>query len=285
MNDSIQLLAGFIAFIACFLAIGSVWNTDASRRRKVSSRLTRFGGVGGEQLGLSGPRLKQWLASAGFFGVNAAIYYMAVLVSLAFIGGMLGLIAARWIGLDIYLTITFGCVGALLFSKIPFGYINSKWQRRRQEVGDAMPLMLDMLDVTTSAGHSVDDAWDAVQAQMLGVSPALSEEMQLVALEIRLGESREHALTEMAERTGVGDAAALASMLTQSERFGSGLSETFRAQAESMRQDYARTMEERAHQSSIKTILPITLLMLPALLLVTIFPFMIVILRAFFREI
>ena len=285
MTDLTQFIAGVIAFVACFLAIGSVWNTDSSRRRKTSSGMNRFGGTGGEQLGLAGPRLKQWLASAGFFGANASAYYMAILVSLAFVGGTLGLVAARWIGLDIYLSIAFCGSGALLFARIPFGYINSRWQRRRQEVGDAMPLMLDMLDVTTSAGHSVDDAWDAVQSQMLGVSPALSEEMQLVALEIKLGRTREHALTEMAERTGVGDAAALASMLTQSERFGSGLSETFRAQAESMRQDYARTMEERAHQSSIKTILPITMLMLPALLLVTIFPFMVVILRAFFREI
>ena len=285
MTDSTQLLAAFIAFIACFLAIGAVWNTDSSKRRKVASGISRFGGVGGEQLGLSGPRIKQWLASAGYFGTNAAVYYMTFLTSMAFIGAIVGLIAARWIGLDTLASVVFGAAGGLLFSKVPYTYINSRWQSRRQEVGDAMPLMLDMLDVTTAAGHSVDDAWDSVQRQMLGVSPALSEEMQLVSLEIRLGESRERALKEMAERTGVGDAAALASLLTQSERFGSGLSETFRAQAESMRQDYARTMEERAHQSSIKTILPITLLMLPALLLVTIFPFMVVVLRAFFTEI
>ncbi|MAJ46303.1 MAG: hypothetical protein CBC35_03190 [Planctomycetes bacterium TMED75] len=285
MTDSTQLLAAFIAFIACFLAIGAVWNTDSSKRRKTASGINRFGGVGGEQLGLSGPRIKQWLASAGYFGANAAVYYMTFLASMAFIGAIVGLMAARWIELDTFASIAFGAAGGLLFSKIPYIYINSKWQSRRSEVGDAMPLMLDMLDVTTAAGHSVDDAWDSVQRQMLGVSPALSEEMQLVSLEIRLGESRERALKEMAERTGVGDAAALASLLTQSERFGSGLSETFRAQAESMRQDYARTMEERAHQSSIKTILPITLLMLPALLLVTIFPFMVVVLRAFFTEI
>jgi tight adherence protein C len=156
---------------------------------------------------------------------------------------------------------------------------------RSNEIADAMPLMLDMLDVCATAGLSVDESWGAVGRQMPGISPALCEEMQLVSLEVRLGKSLELALREMAERIGVGDAAVLASMLIQSERFGSGLADTFRAQSDSMRQDYNRSMEERAHMAGMKTILPVTLLMLPAMLLVTLFPLVIVLLRAFSTEI
>ncbi|MED6307472.1 MAG: type II secretion system F family protein, partial [Planctomycetota bacterium] len=205
----------------------------------------------------------------------------SITVAAAFVGGILGVLAANWIQLGPFGIVAFAAAGAFLLSRFPQLVVEARWQARRTEVGDAMPLMLDMMHVSTSAGQSVDEAWDSVQEQMQGVSPALAEEMQLVSLEVRLGESRERALTEMAERTGVGDAAALASMLSQSERFGAGLSDTFRSQAESMRQDYARGMEERAHQSSIKALLPISLLMLPAMLLVSVVPFIIVTLRAF----
>ena len=281
MNSTTQLLAALIAFGACILAFSAVWNTDPARRRADGSIGRRFVNSSGAGLGLAGPKLKQWLASAGFFEANAAIHYTAITVAAAFAGGILGVLAASWVQLGAFGIVAFAAAGAFLLSRFPQLVVDSRWQARRSEVGDAMPLMLDMMHVSTSAGQSVDEAWDSVLEQMQGVSPALAEEMQLVSLEVRLGESRERALTEMAERTGVGDAAALASMLSQSERFGAGLSDTFRSQAESMRQDYVRGMEERAHQSSIKALLPISLLMLPAMLLVSVVPFIIVTLRAF----
>ena len=280
-----QLIAAFVAFIACFLAIGRVWQVDPLQRRQLRQAYQRYGGLSGQQLGLKGPRLRQWLGAAGFYGKNAPMIYTATVISAAMLGATSGALASIWAGLDIFGLISLSLAGGFLASKFPSSYIGGKWVNRSDEIADAMPLMLDMLDVCATAGLSVDDSWGAVERQMSGISPALSEEMQLVKLEVRLGKPRETALREMAERSGVGDAAVLASMLTQSERFGSGLADTFRAQSDSMRQDYNRSMEERAHLAGMKTILPVTLLMLPAMLLVTVFPLVIVLLRAFFTEI
>ena len=280
-----QLIAAVIAFIACFLAIGRVWQVDPLQRRQLRQAYQRYGGLSGQQLGLKGPRLRQWLGASGFYGKNAPMIYTATVISAAMIGATSGALASIWAGLDIFGLIALSLAGGFLASKFPSSYIGGKWVNRSDEIADAMPLMLDMLDVCATAGLSVDDSWGAVERQMSGISPALSEEMQLVKLEVRLGKPRETALREMAERSGVGDAAVLASMLTQSERFGSGLADTFRAQSDSMRQDYNRSMEERAHLAGMKTILPVTLLMLPAMLLVTVFPLVIVLLRAFFTEI
>ena len=280
-----QLIAAVIAFIACFLAIGRVWQVDPLQRRQLRQAYQRYGGLSGQQLGLKGPRLRQWLGAAGFYGKNAPMIYTATVISAAMLGATSGALASIWAGLDIFGLISLSLAGGFLASKFPSSYIGGKWVSRSDEIADAMPLMLDMLDVCATAGLSVDDSWGAVERQISGISPALNEEMQLVKLEVRLGKPRETALREMAERSGVGDAAVLASMLTQSERFGSGLADTFRAQSDSMRQDYNRSMEERAHLAGMKTILPVTLLMLPAMLLVTVFPLVIVLLRAFFREI
>jgi tight adherence protein C len=280
-----QLIAAVIAFIACFLAIGRVWQVDPLQRRQLRQAYQRYGGLSGQQLGLKGPRLRQWLGAAGFYGKNAPMIYTATVISAAMLGATSGALASIWAGLDIFGLISLSLAGGFLASKLPSSYIGGKWVNRSDEIADAMPLMLDMLDVCATAGLSVDDSWGAVERQISGISPALNEEMQLVKLEVRLGKPRETALREMAERSGVGDAAVLASMLTQSERFGSGLADTFRAQSDSMRQDYNRSMEERAHLAGMKTILPVTLLMLPAMLLVTVFPLVIVLLRAFFTEI
>ena len=280
-----QLIAAVIAFIACFLAIGRVWQVDPLQRRQSRQAYQRYGGLSGQQLGLKGPRLRQWLGAAGFYGKNAPMIYTATVISAAMLGATSGSLASIWAGLDIFGVISLSLAGGFLAAKFPSAYIGVKWVNRSDEIADAMPLMLDMLDVCATAGLSVDDSWGAVERQIHGISPALNEEMQLVKLEVRLGKPREMALREMAERSGVGDAAVLASMLTQSERFGSGLADTFRAQSDSMRQDYNRSMEERAHLAGMKTILPVTLLMLPAMLLVTVFPLMIVLLRAFFTEI
>ena len=280
-----QLIAAVIAFIACFLAIGRVWQVDPLQRRQLRQAYQRYGGLSGQQLGLKGPRLRQWLGAAGFYGKNAPMIYTATVISAAMLGATSGALASIWAGLDIFGLISLSLAGGFLASKFPSSYIGGKWVNRSDEIADAMPLMLDMLDVCATAGLSVDDSWGAVERQISGISPALNEEMQLVKLEVRLGKPRETALREMAERSGVGDAAVLASMLTQSERFGSGLADTFRAQSDSMRQDYNRSMEERAHLAGMKTILPVTLLMLPAMLLVTVFPLVIVLLRAFFTEI
>ena len=281
MND-LQWIAAFIAFVACVIAIGALWNTDASRRRKI--RTTRSG-LTDELLGVQGPSIKQWLAAAGFFDSNAAIIYTMCTIVAVFVGGMLGVLAAAWIELGMYGLLAMAAGTAFVFSRVPGAFINSRWRRRSGEIGHAMPLMLDMMDVCTSSGLSVDDAWENVQQQMEGVSPSIAEEMELVAFEVQLGRSREVALNRMAERTGVGDFAALATMLGQSERFGTGLSDTFQAQGAAIRQDYVRVQEEEAHKASAKVVLPLVLLMLPALILVTTIPMIVVILRGVLAEV
>ena len=150
---------------------------------------------------------------------------------------------------------------------------------RSRRISGAFPLMLDMLEVCSNAGMSLDESWTTVRGQLQVVCPPLVEEMELVELEVRLGKSRIHALQSLAERTGVGDAAALATLLEQSERLGSGLAETFRGQAAAMRQDYALSLEENAHRMAVTAILPVALLMAPAFFVVTVLPMGIVIVR------
>ena len=170
-----QLIAAVIAFIACFLAIGRVWQVDPLQRRQLRQAYQRYGGLSGQQLGLKGPRLRQWLGAAGFYGKDAPMIYTATVISAAMLGATSGALASTWAGLDIFGLVSLSLAGGFLASKFPSSYIGAKWVNRSDEIADAMPLMLDMLDVCATAGLSVDDSWGAVERQMPGISPALSE--------------------------------------------------------------------------------------------------------------
>ncbi len=77
-----QLIAAVIAFIACYLAIGRIWQVDPLERRQLRQTFQWYGGLSGQQLGLKGPRLRQWLGAAGFLNPNAPMYYAAIVISM-----------------------------------------------------------------------------------------------------------------------------------------------------------------------------------------------------------
>ena len=278
MTSNVSILAAVVAFGACFLAVAVVTRVDPHRRRQSGTRGSGLFGLN-DLSSVKGPRMKQWLASAGYFGKDAALVYAAVSAGFALLGGILGGIAGSWAELGTIGILTFACAGIFLFARLPGSYINRRWAERSALIGRSFPLMLDMLEVCANSGMSIDESWSTVRGQINDVCPPLAEEMELVELEVRLGQSRIDALNSLAERTGVGDASALATLLEQSERLGSGLSETFRGHAQAMRQDYALSLEENAHRMSVTAILPVALLMAPAFFLVTVLPMGIVIVR------
>jgi tight adherence protein C len=278
-----QLLAAVVAFVACMIVLSSLRRADASRRRGVR-RLVEAQEVAHIMGDAEGPQIRQWLLSAGFYGENAVVLYFACTIAASLLGGLFAAAGAGWADVGPLGVILFATAGAFIGSRVLPTWIDSRWSQRARRIREGFPLMLDMLDVCTTAGMAVDEAWQAVERQLYGVNNELSDEMAIVAVEVRLGIEREIALRHMAERSGVGDAAALASMLVQSERFGSGMAETFRSQAKAMREEHARALEERVHRSSATAVLPVAVLMLPAFLLVTVAPMAVLLHNALTRD-
>lgn len=272
-----SLLAAVIAFVACFIAVSRLSRVNPRERRRLSGRGRRF--VASDLSSLKGPPMKQWLAGAGYYRSDAAVIYTAVTIGAALLGAILGGAGAAWAELGTYGILAFALAGGVVFSRLPSSHVNAQWSARSKRIASAFPLMLDMLEVCASSGMSLDESWNTVRGQVRVICPELSDEMQLVELEVRLGQGRGVALQALAERTGVGDAAALATLLEQSERLGSGLAETFKGQASAMRKDYELSLEENAHRMAVTAILPVVLLMAPAFFVVTVLPMGIVIVR------
>ena len=77
------------------------------------------------------------------------------------------------------------------------------------------------------------------------------------------------------------DLRSLATMLIQTERFGTSIADSLRVHAETMRTQRQQRAEEAAAKTTIKMVFPLALCIFPALLAVILGPALIQILGAF----
>lgn len=103
-------------------------------------------------------------------------------------------------------------------------------------------------------------------------SVALSEELSLVTMELRVGASKARALRNLALRTGVEDVDTLVAMLIQAERFGTSIAASLRVHAETLRTKRRLRAEERAAKIALKLLFPLIFCIFPTLLLVLLGP-------------
>ena len=103
-------------------------------------------------------------------------------------------------------------------------------------------------------------------------SQALSEELQLVNLEMRAGNTREKALRNLALRTGVEEVKTFATMLVQADRFGTSLGDSLRVFSDELRSRRRFRAEELAAKIPLKLLFPLVFFIFPSLLLVLLGP-------------
>lgn len=151
--------------------------------------------------------------------------------------------------------------------------------RRQRELSEALPDALDLMTVCVEAGLGLDAAMARAASEIGLRSKALEEELNLVALELRMGVKRELALRNLALRTGVDDVSSFVAMLVQSDRFGTNVAEALRVHAETMRTHRRLRAEETAAKIALKLLFPLIFFIFPSLMLVLMGPAMINIYR------
>lgn len=152
-------------------------------------------------------------------------------------------------------------------------------QMRQLEIFENFPNALDLMTVCIEAGLAIDAAIARVAQEMASSAPAVSEELHLVTLELRAGNSKEKSLRNLAMRTGVDDVEALVSMLIQAERFGTSIADSLRVHAEGLRTKRRQRAEETAAKIALKLLFPLIFCIFPSLMLVLMGPAMIQIYR------
>lgn len=146
--------------------------------------------------------------------------------------------------------------------------------KRKQEIFETLPDATDLLIVCMEAGLSFDQALGKVASEIKIKSAVLSQELELVLMEVRSGFTRERALKNLALRTGIEEIDSLATMVIQSERFGTSIGDALRVHAETARSKRRQKAEETAAKIALKLLFPLIFFLLPAIFIVLLVPSM-----------
>ena len=150
---------------------------------------------------------------------------------------------------------------------------------RKRLIARSLPDFLDLLTVTVEAGLGLDSALAKIAEKL---RDPLREEILITLHHIRMGESRELALREFAQRCDVEDLSNFVSALIQSQKLGISLGSVLRVQSETIRTVQRQRIEEAAQKAPVKMLIPLILCIFPVLFIVILGPAAISVYEALF---
>lgn len=223
------------------------------------------------------------LGSAGIASVDRQLAFLALHATLT--AGCT--FAAAWIAAANFTSpaalLVAGAIGAMVGWWLPRSWLEWKRSQRRLEIVTDFPVMLDLLQISMQGGMGLSAAWTAVAGSLEGAGDALAEEMRRIDLEVGFGEGWARALSAASDRTGVSEFRSLGSLLGQTDRYGTEVTKMIQVLSDSLRHEELQGLEERAHQASVKMLFPLAAMLLPATLLLTIGPLLLLLFEALGR--
>lgn len=219
--------------------------------------------------------LRRRLIKAGFRNPDAMTWYLSTklmlgigLPLLAAIPLVLTGIVATHLGPCMLLFAFLGTLGFFM----PNLYLLHHIESRQLAIAEGFPDGLDMLVVCIEAGLSLDAAIQRVCKELRFAHPDLADELEILSLEMRAGQSRDEALRNLAERTGVDDIQMVTSILIQAQHFGTSIGSSLREQADDLRLIRMQRAREKAGKLPVKLILPIVVFIFPSIFLIILGP-------------
>lgn len=148
-------------------------------------------------------------------------------------------------------------------------WLQSRINRRQNEVRKAMPDALDLLTICVEAGLGFE-------AAMSKVAEKWENELSILfgrcIREVQLGKTQREALRDMADRVGLPELTSFVAAVIQSQSLGVSLAKILRIQSDQMRVKRRQRAEEEAHQAPVKMIIPMALLTFPSIMIILMAP-------------
>lgn len=202
--------------------------------------------------------------------IDAATFLATRFMGATVFGGLLLLISflstSKWpLGRVILVVGIFTALGFFF----PQMWLQSRINRRQNEVRKAMPDALDLLTICVEAGLGFD-------AAMAKVSEKWENELSIMfgraIREVQLGKPQREALRDMADRLGLPELTSFVAAVIQSQILGVSLAKVLRIQSDQMRMKRRQFAEELAHKAPVKMIIPMALLTFPSIMIVLMAP-------------
>jgi tight adherence protein C len=212
-------------------------------------------------------RLRKKFIRAGYQTLTPLAVYSVLQIALPVLFGLSALV---FVSLKPVWPIV--ALSALVGWFLPGFWLSRSIKARQKVITNGLPDALDLMIVCLEAGSAMDQAIMKVGEELATAYPALSEEFKLLMTETRAGKPRIEAFRNLAARTGVDDVRSLVSMLVQTDRFGTSVSQALRTHAEVSRTKRRQRAEETAAKIGVKLVFPLVFLLFPAFFVVTLGP-------------
>ncbi len=226
--------------------------------------------------------LRSRLMQAGFFSRESVTLYLGIRVTAMVIATGATLLTLPWAashagGFGATALAGLFAVAAILG---PEQVIKRRITARERQYREGFPDLLDLLTASVEAGLSLDAAVSRITGELVRRYPHLAEHLKLLTLELRAGRARREVWTRLADRLGIEEAKAFATMLRQSEEMGTSLGDTLKVFSDEMRNKRMMRAEEKALALPAKLTVPLILFIFPCLLGVLILPAIVKVQRA-----
>ena len=164
---------------------------------------------------------------------------------------------------------------------LPSLWLRKRIKKRKEMLLDGLPDTLDLLVVCTEAGMGLDAAIDRAAEEMNLDNKVISEEFRLYNMELKIGKTRQNALKALALRADLEEVKNLATLLIQTDKFGTSVAGALRIHSDYMRVQRAQRAEEAASKLPIKLLIPLIFCIFPALFVVILGPIIIQLFQVF----
>jgi tight adherence protein C len=246
-------------------------------QKKSSPLITIFGKIGRHA---PAPKAEDYSASrlkflrAGIRQENALSVHWGIKIFLTILFPAVFLILRVLVftTLSYQITMALTVLSALVGFYMPDIYLNRRAEERREKVLQSLPDALDLLVICVEAGMGLDSAINKVAQELKMGSPELSDELQLMNLELRAGKQRTDALKNLALRTNLDEINSLTTLLVQTDKFGTSMADALRVYSESYRTQRYQRAEEIAAKLPVKMVIPLVFCIFPSLFLVILGP-------------
>ncbi len=161
---------------------------------------------------------------------------------------------------------------ALLGFYLPDLYLMLRIRLRKEKIVKGFPDALDLLVVCVEAGMGLDAAINRVAEEIQLSSQVISDEFKILNLELRAGKSRIDALRNLGIRTDVEEVRSFATLLIQTDRFGTSVAQALRVHSDSMRTRRYQKAEELAAKLPVKMMFPLIFFIFPAIFVIVVGP-------------
>jgi tight adherence protein C len=222
---------------------------DSSLTQWIEAFLARFirFSIPVEENQLSDIKIK--LLNAGYRGENPIIIYYGIKTVFAVLIPVVYLIYALLFFeqssiVSRVLQVTALCaVGYYLPNLI----LNYKIAQRKRLLFESFPDALDLIRICVASGLGIEAAVARVGSELHIISKELSEEFEILAMELRAGATRNDAFANLAMRCDIDDIKALVAMLMQASRFGTSVSESLHVYSDGLRTKRKLLAQEAAN--------------------------------------